>query len=247
MDRLRLTGQKNLFSAIIDSIKENDYMKLDIPDHQNTIYFEKYSLCVLQDFSPDKYQRLILSDKPDLHDINGIYGVEVSMVDSINELKTADLYDKYVLEVDENRRINLEEKIRNHGASILSYGSEVIGLSYDVQLVDCTNIISCVHNKVEKLNKYNAGARLYKEFPHYELFISLTSHDEPRQDIRKLINEIHQIQESYAYKYDTIYLFTQFGNLFILDMNKKDLIIKDITNEQYAAYKSDAMNYVNSL
>ena len=215
-------------------------MKLAI---RNTrAYFEKYALCVLEDYNPQKYQGLAILDKPDLQDPNGVVGVEVTTADPLKELWAAAKFDKRRGTESKQKQKAIEEELKASGVTC-SKG----GLIFQNPDYNNTSVLNCIREKLERLNHIEDGERHYKPFPHYELFISVTSLDHPQKEVFNLEQLLDQMQSSFEHRFEIVFLFFHVGKMYVFDLERHSTSIVTISDEQYARYKRSATEYVNSV
>lgn len=115
---------------------------------------EYYALAVIKSLFPDDYKTLVKkkTDRPDLKNIDDLYGVEVTTADSKNDNEDNRLFSIY----SKNKKKKIKEKLEKHrkkvieteGISLLSEGGGY-GVEKDNQL-----LIHSISEKIESADKY---------------------------------------------------------------------------------------------
>lgn len=199
-----------------------------LPEHTIFRYEECYAKTILEYYFSDKYENIIIEDKPDLYDIKSGIGIEV--VEAIDEkLKEARKLWYMMPYEDLNNQLNNRERM--HQLNMDYQGNIQVwptieylkGVESEVYSV----VYRAIENKLKKLNK----KELYKEACSYNLFV--ISELTMNQDwYEKFINKVQNTYTQYKKTYDIIYLLSQ-NDLAEIDMKSNKCIrVINIDNVQ---------------
>ena len=115
---------------------------------------EYYALAVLKSLFPDDYKTLMkkAKDRPDLKNIDDLYGVEVTTADSKNDNEDNRLFSIY----SKDKKKKIKEKLEKHGKKVIETGgiSRLAGGGgYGVE-EDNQLLIQRISEKIESAAKY---------------------------------------------------------------------------------------------
>lgn len=195
------------------------YKDRPLPKHTRLDYDECFAKLVLEKFFPDKYQNLIISDKPDLRTPDGKAGIEVTSAipEKTQEAISLAVEIPYLSEKEQRKRI---EYLKSKGFEYEKYCLTQPVESYcwsgfghpDIEVTFCSRFINAVKNKLIRLNSGNyALLEKYRLFVQSELLIEDWMPE-------KLLNKLTIISES-ALCYSTIYLLALNG-LFVFNISR---------------------------
>ncbi len=174
-----------------------------LPSHTKLKYRECYAKIVLEEMFPDKFINLLLADKPDLHDINGSVGIEVTIAEDPKELEASRLYSQlpYKNEIQKARDI---ERIESLGAKVYD------GFMMSVKWSDgFKHINTSISSKCKTLAKGE-----YKGFNEYHLFLFSSIY---AVDWMLQVELEHLIAKEIGKFYRIIYILVPSG-LYVFDL-----------------------------
>ena len=131
-----------------------------LPSHTKLDSWECYAKIVLEDLLSDEFSNLILADKPDLQDINGVVGIEVTRAENPAQIEAESLYSG-LRDKNEDQRQHDIERIEQLGAKV--YGGFMMGIGGPVSF---DRVNTAIAKKCEKLSKGG-----YQHFNEYHLFL----------------------------------------------------------------------------
>ena len=186
---------------------------------------EYFAKVVLESCFPEKYDALIVSDKPDIrHPVLSI-GIEVTYSMPAKEAEAVNLW--YRIKNSLTDRPRDAERLMKLG--IDSQAEEFVwnqgSYSADILNSPIKEFFDAVKQKVERLNSENAN---YAEMEQYELFVNSTIFiPEPQMseavEILKAINNGRK-------RYSNIYLLTNDQKLLVFNMENASVQIKYLYN-----------------
>ena len=186
---------------------------------------EYFAKVVLESCFPEKYDALIVSDKPDIrHPVSSI-GIEVTYSMPKKEAEAVNLWHR--IKNSSTDRPRDAERLKKLG--IDSQAEEFVwnqgSYSADILNSPIKEFFDAVKQKVERLNSENAN---YAEMEQYELFVNSTIFiPEPQMseavEILKAINNGRK-------RYSNIYLLTNDQKLLVFNMENASVQIKYLYN-----------------
>ncbi|WP_086315021.1 hypothetical protein A5821_002550 [Enterococcus sp. 7F3_DIV0205] len=178
---------------------------------------ERKALEILQKSEPEKYQKAILLDKPDIQNLVQNIGVEVtqslkeSVLKALN-LDTINIHnDKQILEIIKERYGN---EVLRINLPLPDNTKKKVAISID-NWHSLFNLIEAYDNKVEKLQSGN-----YKVYQENNLFIFVFGEDE--KSIEQLAKHIYR--KKTERQYDFIYVYSQ-PVLYKID-HQRNIVVK---------------------
>lgn len=130
-----------------------------LPDHTRLDYDECCAKLILEELLPERYDQLIIADKPDLHGKN--VGIEVTTASDPRMQEALNNWVKANYDTDKTKKARHIERMAQLGVRFTGGIQAWPGSSPTFRWVK-----NAVETKIGKLKKGN-----YKQFPKYELFV----------------------------------------------------------------------------
>lgn len=177
-----------------------------LPDHTKLDYDECCAFLTLKEVFPEKYNGLILSDRPDLQ--TNTIGVEVTVAIEQNHQEALNNWVKANYCEDENRKKHYIERMKQLGVSYSGGVQHWPGYHPSLQ-----NVLQAVENKtlIVKRGKY-------RELTQYELFV-ITDTWFYEETVAEALQWFSDQQISKAFS--TIYVLSHGYVLYIVDLKKE--------------------------
>ena len=186
---------------------------------------EYFAKVVLESCFPEKYDELVVSDKPVIrHPISSI-GIEVTYSMPAKEAEAVNLW--YRIKNSLTDRPRDAERLMKLG--IDSQAEEFVwnqgSYSADILNSPIKEFFDAVKQKVERLNSENAN---YAEMERYELFVNSTIFIPERQmfEVVEILKTINNGRK----RYSNIYLLTNDQKLLVFNMGNASAQIKYLYN-----------------
>ena len=203
-----------------------------LPRHTKLKWEECFAKLILESFLPKEFKKLSLKDKPDLQNEDHNLGIEVTMaVDKIDsEL------DRLYIGIEYNQVRNKEQAMKK----IEKLGGKINRgiLIHPGKSRSFSNVKRMLEKKLELLNNKNI-----KYFKHNYLFVidELLIHD---YELLPLLTEFMNIQDKYKKKFERIYLYILWGELYEFDLKKQIYKIINVDREQIWKIGNEAREMV---
>ena len=94
-------------------MKRDDFSGKRLPNHTKVDYYEVFAKILLEDIFPNEFKNLKTADKPDLHDLDGGIGIEVTRSCNEKNEKNSAIYRKILQEKDEKEKQRNIKKIND--------------------------------------------------------------------------------------------------------------------------------------
>lgn len=186
---------------------------------------EYFAKVVLESCFPEKYDKLVVSDKPDIrHPISSI-GIEVTYSMPAKEAEAVNLWHRIKNSLTDRPRD--AERLMKLG--IDSQAEEFVwdrgSYSADIINSPIKEFFDAVKQKVERLNSEKAN---YAEMEQYELFVNSTIFIPERQmfEVVEILKTINNERK----RYSNIYLLTNDQKLLVFNMENASAQIKYLYN-----------------
>ena len=179
-------------------------MKIDkdkpLPDHTKLDYDECCAKLILEELFPDRYQNLLLSDKPDLQG-NDI-GIEVTIANDQRMQEALNNWVKACNCSDEKKKSKYTDRMAQLGVEFTGGIQAWPGF---ISTFDLTR--NAIESKIGKLKKGN-----YVSFTRYELFVFTDTwyHEDVVEDAKKYI-----FRKEVSECYETIYVLSEGADLHV--------------------------------
>ena len=203
--------------------------KKPLSSHTKLDYWECYAKIVLEDLLSDKFYGLILADKPDLQDANGVVGIEVTRAENPKQIESESLYSGLYYKP-ENQRARDIERIEQLGAKLY------FGFMAGIKGTDSFDLINnAINSKCKTLSK--GGYRDFKEY-HLFLFSSIYAVDDMlKEELQHLIsNDIGKF-------YHVIYILVP-GGMYCFDLDSETYKAFDIDSKKQFEHATKARRMV---
>jgi len=207
-----------------NAIEEN----MPLPAHTKLDYYECYAKIVLEEIFPEQFFDLIISDKPDLQNIDLNIGIEVTSSENSNQKEVDALYTKWSYQ-DNDKKENIRRQIEKCGAKLIN--GVLSGISD--------------HDSFEKiydtLNKKLVKLKEYRLFEKQYLFTFSSIYATPTMR-KEALNEMRRICEPLTSKYSGIYVLVP-GAIYVFDLANNTTCEEEITCnlQQFQAQKAREM------
>lgn len=210
------------------------------------IFQEYFAKVVLEHCFPDRFNELIVSDKPDLRCGEEV-GIEVTNCMPKKVVEAFNLWHRVAKEGEQTppRIIKLVEQIkevqRDEKGLLWTQGN----YTDNIDDSPIKHFFNAVEKKVERLNSVNAD---YAKMESYELFVNSALDIESNKQIYALLKRVTELNKR-ARKFDTVYLITINQKLLVFDMKNGTVQVKylyshldrkaDEAKEIYLGVKND--------
>jgi hypothetical protein len=197
--------------------------------HTKLDYWECYAKIVLEDLFSDRFCNLILADKPDLQDVNGVVGIEVTRADKQDQIEIERLYSGLFYK-EQNQIARDIERIEQLGAKVFP------GFLAGIKLVDdFSQINKAIDAKCKKIAKGE-----YKKFETYQLFLFSSIYA-----VDDMLNEElqHLISNDIGKFYHVIYILVP-GCMYCFDLKLGNYKTFDIDSKKQFEHVTKARRIV---
>lgn len=130
-----------------------------LPDHTKLDYDECCAKLILEELFPERYNQLVLSDKPDLQ--GNVVGIEVT---NANDPKTLEALSNWIKANCTTDTVKKNQYIERMAQLGVTYTGGIQSWPGELQTFQWTE--DAVKRKIEKLK-----SGIYEYFPRYELFV----------------------------------------------------------------------------
>ena len=136
-----------------------------LPEHTKINYEECFVKLLLEDMFPERYQNLILTDKPDLIDEIHNIGIEITSAIPKHRQEAFNLWRTMPYQSEE-RQSKRKERMKQLGAEYQA-GTQIWPVLGELELKEeLDELFGCFENKIRKLNNGH-----YTQHDRYDLFI----------------------------------------------------------------------------
>ena len=201
----------------------SDIFKSPLPEHTKLNYEECFVKILLENTFPERYQNLILSDKPDLVEKGNSIGIEVTSAIPKHRQEAFNLWRTMPYQ-----SIEQQDKRKNRMKQL---GSEYQGGIQIWPILDETDtkeeideLFTCIERKIKKLNKGH-----YSVLQQYDLFIISElwlDNNDYTMILQKLTNK-----NSLKFGFTRIYLLT-LNNLCVFCLQDKNYFTTEISSQK---------------
>lgn len=186
---------------------------MSLPEHTKLKYEECYAKIILEHCFSQKYNNLLIEDKPDLYDKKNDIGIEVTMAIAPDLQEARNLWSK-MHHKNSDQQKKAKERMHqlnyDYQGGIQNWGTTEYEQDIDPQMFK--EIYEAIRTKLEKLNQKN----LYKDCRNYALFIQSELNIE-KDWLDTITQEIQNISHEYTKIYSTIY-FVAKNDIFEIDV-----------------------------